>query len=181
MIQIGASAATIDSPIEHLVACHRRIEQRLDTLVNAAGHLQNQRTAALAAIASSFSFLDTSGVLHTEDEEGSLFPRLRKKLSTSEIEFVDSLEAQHVQAETIYSRLKQLASQLSAQDAVDSGRAAEYVECAEALRTLYRAHIRTEDEILTALAKRSLSERELVDISHEMRDRRTSHSSIAVS
>ena len=111
----------------------------------------------------------------------SLFPRLRQKLSASEIEFVDSLEAQHVQAEEIYSRLKQLASQLSAQDDVDSGRVAEYVECAEALRTLYRAHIRTEDEILTALAKRSLSERELVDISHEMRERRTSRSSIAVS
>jgi iron-sulfur cluster repair protein YtfE (RIC family) len=112
MIQIGASAATIDSPIEHLVACHRRIEQRLDTLVSAASHLQDQRSAALAAIASSFSFLDTSGVLHTKDEEASLFPRLRKKLSASEIEFVDSLEAQHVQAEGIYSRLKQLASQL---------------------------------------------------------------------
>lgn len=41
MIQIGASAATVDSPIEHLMACHRRIEQRLDTLVNAACHLEN--------------------------------------------------------------------------------------------------------------------------------------------
>jgi hemerythrin-like domain-containing protein len=181
MIQIGAPAATIDSPIEHLVACHRRIEQRLDTLVNAAGHLQDQRSAALAAITSSFSFLDTSGVLHTEDEEASLFPRLRQKLSAAEIEFVDSLEAQHVQAEEIYSRLKQLASQLSAQDDVDSRRVAEYVECAEALRTLYRAHIRTEDEVLTALAKRSLSEPELIDISREMRERRTSRSSIAVS
>jgi ribulose 1,5-bisphosphate synthetase/thiazole synthase len=37
MIQIGASAATIDTPIEHLIACHRRIEQRLETLINAAG------------------------------------------------------------------------------------------------------------------------------------------------
>jgi iron-sulfur cluster repair protein YtfE (RIC family) len=114
MIQIGASPARIDSPIEHLVACHWRIEQRLDTLVKAAGHLQDQRYGALAAITSSFSFLDTSGVLHTEDEEASLFPRLRRKLSASEIEFVDSLEAQHVQAEKIYSCLKQLASQLSA-------------------------------------------------------------------
>jgi hypothetical protein len=62
MIEIGASAATIDSPIEHLVACHRRIKRRLDTLMNAAGHLLKQLTAALAAIASSFSFLETSGL-----------------------------------------------------------------------------------------------------------------------
>ena len=181
MIQIGASAATIDSPMEHLMACHRRIEQRLDTLVNAAGHLHNQGRAALAAIASSFAFLDTSGVLHTEDEEASLFPRLRQKLSASEIEFVDSLEAQHVQAEAIYSRLKQLASQLSAEGDIVPVLVGEYVECAEALRAFYRAHIRSEDEVLAALAKRSLSEPELVDISREMRERRTSRSSIAVS
>lgn len=181
MIQIGASAATIDSPIEHLVACHRRIEQRLDTLVIAAGHLHNRRTDALAAIASSFSFLDTSGVLHTEDEEASLFPRLRQRLSASEIEFVDSLEAQHAQAEAIYSRLKQLASQLSAPGDIDSIRLAEYLECAEALRALYRAHIHTEDEGLTALATRFLSEPELIDISREMRERRSSRLSTALS
>jgi hypothetical protein len=60
MIQIGASAATIDSPIEHLVACHRRIEQRLDTLINAAGHVDDDRAGALAGIAKSLHFLDTS-------------------------------------------------------------------------------------------------------------------------
>ena len=80
MIQIGATAATIDSPIEHLTACHRRIEQRLETLVNAAGHIPTNRTSALGAVKSSLHFLDTSGVLHTEDEELSLFPRLRPKL-----------------------------------------------------------------------------------------------------
>lgn len=177
MIQIGASAATIDSPLEHLVACHRRIEQRLDTLVNAAGHLRDRRTEALAAIASSLSFLDTSGVLHTEDEETSLFPRLRPRLSAPEIEFVDLLEAQHVQAESIYARLKQLAARLDSDPAVLD----EYRGCAEALRSLYRAHIRSEDEVLTALAKRSLGERDLADISLEMRERRTSRSTIALS
>lgn len=166
MIQIGASAATIETPIEHLMACHRRIEQRLDTLINAAGHLDDDRAAALNAIRKSLEFLDTSGALHTEDEEASLFPRLRPKLSASEISFIDSLEAQHVEAGSIYAELKRLVHDLAG-DSV--GR---YRECAERLRSLYRDHIRAEDEILTAMAKRSLDDAEIHEISQEMRARR---------
>jgi hemerythrin-like domain-containing protein len=166
MIQIGAPAATIDSPIEHLMACHRRIEQRLDTLVDAPGYMTSRPAEAQAAIANSLHFLDTNGVLHTEDEEASLFPRLRGNLSASESAFIDSLEAQHDEAESIYSELKQLA----AEKRFD----ADYRERAERLRALYRAHIRTEDEVLMALAKRSLGVEQLGQISREMRERRAS-------
>jgi hemerythrin-like domain-containing protein len=167
MIQIGASAATIDTPIEHLMACHRRIEQRLETLIHAAGHLENNRTAALEAIRKSFEFLDTSGALHTEDEEASLFPRLRPKLSSSEVAFVDSLEAQHVKAGALYSQLKKREAMLT-----DAHSIASYLECATRLRALYRDHIRAEDEILTALARKSLGDLEISEISEEMRARR---------
>ncbi len=172
MIQIGASAATIDTPIEHLIACHRRIEQRLETLINAAGHMGNDRAAALEAIRKSLEFLDTSGVLHTQDEEVSLFPRLRPKLSSSEAAFVDSLEAQHVEAGAAYADLKQLAVMLASPDDATADSIASYGDCAGRLRALYRDHILAEDEILTALAKRSLGESEISDISREMRARR---------
>ena len=172
MIQIGSPPATIDTPIEHLMACHRRIEQRLDTLVNAAFHLENDRPAALEAIANSLHFLETSGGLHTEDEESSLFPRLRPKLSVSEIAFIDSLESQHDEAEAIYAKLKQLASDLT--QAIEASHLVlgGYLDCAEQLRDLYRKHIRIEDELFAALAKRSLNEWELLEISREMRERR---------
>ena len=169
MIQIGAPSAAIDSPIEHLKACHRRIEQRLDTLVNAADHLESDRGSAIAAIRRSFEFLDTSGALHTEDEEASVFPRLRPKLSAAEIAFIDSLEAQHVEAETIYQELKRLAAELeNATDAVS-----RYRECARTLRSLYRDHIRAEDDTLVGLAARSLSSSETSEITQEMRSRRS--------
>ncbi len=170
MVQIGSTPATLDTPIEHLVACHRRIEQRLDTLVLAADHLAKDRPAALAAISASIHFLDTNGVWHTEDEEASLFPRLRAKLAAGEeLAFIDSLESQHLEAEKICGELKTLFSSL---DAAEGTAVAEYKACAERLRTLYRAHIRSEDEILTALAKRSLDAKELAGISREMHDRR---------
>lgn len=168
MIQIGELAATIDTPIEHLVACHRRIEQRLDTLVNAADHIEANRPAALAAIAASLHFLDTSGTLHTEDEERSLFPRLRPRLASAEIAFLDSLEAQHDEAESIYAELKQLRPD----DDSSASRVAKYRACAEQLRALYREHIRSEDQILTEMARRSLDESEITAITKEMRERR---------
>ena len=175
MIQIGAPAATIDSPIDHLMACHRRIEQRLDTLVNAADHLINDRPAALNALANSLHFLDTNGLRHTEDEEASLFPRLRPKVSPDEIGFIDSLESQHAEAESIYAELKLLAARLNLEGGLSPEPIGHYRACAERLRSLYRSHIRSEDEILTAMARRSLGESELAEISKEMRERRVSH------
>jgi hemerythrin-like domain-containing protein len=172
MIQIGEPSATLDTPVEHLMACHRRIEQRLDTLAAAAGHLQSERQGALEVIAKSIRFLDSNGALHTEDEEASLFPRLRPRISPEELAYVDSLEQQHGQAEAIYAELKQLVALASAQTPVSMELQEQYRDCAARLRTLYREHIRSEDEILTRMATRSLTAPELAEISSEMRKRR---------
>lgn len=172
MIQIGARPANIDSPLDHLMACHRRIEQRLDTLVDAAGHIATGRAAALEAIRKSLHFLDTSGALHTEDEEASLFPRLRSKAAAEEIRFIDSLEAQHAEAESIYAELKNLAAALASPDECPPDLVQRYRECAARLRSLYGDHIRREDEVLMDLARRSLSESETSEITGEMRARR---------
>jgi len=48
MIQIGAPSATLDAPVEHLMACHRRIEQRLETLI-AAGSTKSNSTGDVGA------------------------------------------------------------------------------------------------------------------------------------
>ena len=173
MIQIGASPAPLDRPLEHLMACHRRIEQRLDTLVKAAGLLKADPRQALEAIAKSIQFLDSDGVLHTRDEEESVFPRLRPKLSLEEAVFVDSLEAQHHQAESIFSELKALAGRIGSPEGPSMHLESEYFERAVRLRSLYQDHIRSEDEIFSALAKRSLAGSELAQISSEMRARRS--------
>lgn len=176
MIQIGAASATIDSPIDHLMACHRRIEQRLDTLLRAGDHLESDRSQALAAIEKSLQFLDSSGALHTEDEENSLFPRLRLKLVAGDVGYLDSLEQQHEHAESIIIRLKNIVVEAARLDSVPKPLIGEYRACADDLRSLYREHIRSEDEILTAMAKQSLSASEIVEISREMRNRRAAGS-----
>ena len=76
MIQIQNQIAppVTEGPIEHLLACHRRIEDRLAILERAGEHLEDRPEESLLAISNSLRFLDTSGVLHTVDEEESVFP-----------------------------------------------------------------------------------------------------------
>jgi hypothetical protein len=69
MIRIGEPATTIDTPLEHLTACHRRIEDRLATLGRAADHWGDASEAAWEAIRKTILFLDSNGALHTMDEE----------------------------------------------------------------------------------------------------------------
>jgi len=105
-----------------------------------------------------------------QDEEASLFPRLRPKLSSSEVAIVDSLEAQHVEAGAEYADLKHLAAMLDISEATTVDAIASYRDCANRLRLVSGSYLRN-DEILTMLAKRSLSELEISAISGGMRAR----------
>lgn len=171
MIQIGHSPATIGTPVEHLMACHRRIEERLATLQRAGASLVSDPHAALEAIRKSVLFLDSSGALHTADEEESLFPRLRPHLTPAESRFLDELETQHQAAESVFAELKRVAIELSA-----AGHSppleSQFQQLAARLSALYLPHIQSEDEILTPLARRTLTEDQLRAISEEMKARR---------
>ena len=68
MINIGQANAAIDTPVEHLMACHRRIEDRLATLERAADHLRGDKPV---------------------DEEESLFPRVRPHLTPEELHYLN--------------------------------------------------------------------------------------------
>ena len=156
-----ARRASIDAPLEHLLACHRRIEERLETLERAAAHLEDQSEAALDAFRSAFAFLDTSGTLHTADEEESLFPRLMAALEPGERSYVAGLEHDHAEAHRIYTELK-----------VSLDRPAQARHLVERLCALYRAHIESEDSVLQEYARVHLTAGQLAEIAREMKDRR---------
>jgi hemerythrin-like domain-containing protein len=168
MIKIGQKPATIDRPIEHLTACHRRIEDRLSTLERAGERLASkdeaEKTEAIAAIASAVRFLDSSGVKHTDDEESSLFPRLLPRLDPEERGYIESLERQHREVDQAYAELK---------SAIDAGDPDRYRTAVTRVAGLYRQHIASEDRVLTAIANRHLSPADLEAIAAEMRARRS--------
>jgi hemerythrin-like domain-containing protein len=169
-IQLDKAPAVADGPIEHLVACHRRIEQRLDTLQRAGAKLEQDTEASLIAIANSLRFMDVSGVLHTVDEEESVFPRIRQAASPGEVAYLDKLESEHKEADQVYLRLKAVSAALL--ESTTPELIQEYRELVTKLDAAYRSHIASEDTILVELGRRVLTADELETIQSEMRARR---------
>jgi iron-sulfur cluster repair protein YtfE (RIC family) len=164
--------ASLDRPLDHLVACHRRIEDKLSVLERAVTHLEDRTEEALQACHSVFAFLDSSGMLHSEDEEESVFPRIRLQATGEELAYLDSLELQHREAEGYIARLKNLTKQLERDPSLPATREA-LAQTAGKLVTLYRAHIASENEVLTRIGRARLDEVALAEISFEMRVRRS--------
>ena len=164
MLHPPEATTTLDRPLDHLVACHRRIEERLAILERVAGHLESRRQEALEAAAACFRFFDSNGVWHTADEEESLFPRLRPRLTAEELAYIEQLEQQHREADTLYVELKSLAGAAEPGD--------RFRALVARLSDLYRSHIASEDRTLIALGRRALTEVELSAISGEMKRRR---------
>lgn len=160
----GEQGATLSRPLDHLKACHRRIEERLDTLERVAAHIGTNRDEAVEALNRVFAFLDSSGALHTADEEESVFPRLTPKLERAEMSFVAGLEHDHTTAHQLYTELKRLAA------SEDFGPPFQGV--IERLTAHYRKHIAKEDEVLDSLCREKLTPPELAEISQEMAARR---------
>jgi iron-sulfur cluster repair protein YtfE (RIC family) len=166
------SGSTLDRPLEHLTACHRRIEERLGTLERVGAHLDGNSTEPLEAIASCFRFFDSNGVLHTADEEESVFPRLQPRLSDEERTFIGTLEDQHREADRLYSELKAIAVELQSGLPASRELQQRYRTATSRLAELYRSHMAAEDVMLIALGQRVLSAPELAEISQEMKNRR---------
>lgn len=165
----GAVAAPSPEDVEEfLMACHRRIEQRLAAMERAAAALETSRQEALAALEAALAFLDTSGALHTEDEEESMFPRLRARMEPGERTFLAGLEHDHARAGMIHRRLRELVSKAKEGPDDDSALRAAVEEIA----FLYRRHIEAEDATLTAYSRALLTPQERSAIAAEMRARR---------
>jgi pyridoxamine 5'-phosphate oxidase len=154
------------------MACHRRIEERQATLERVVPLLQLPATPveALEAVERVRRFLDSSGVLHTADEELSLFPRLRTKATAEEVSFFERLEADHDAAETIYADLKAVVGKLAHRP--DAALVGQFTSLVDRLCDAYRRHIEEEDTRLIPIARRLLSEADLSVIAGEMKSRR---------
>ena len=175
MIQIGHSPEKVgDEPLDHLVACHDRILTRLATLRRVGEALESNAPAALQALRNVIRFFDISGRLHTEDEEESVFPRLRARLTDEQIAYVNALESQHREKEAVYAELKSLAAEL--ETGVTAMRASRFRDLVAHLARLYESHIASENEILVELGRSRLTPEELAIIREEMRARRLPNS-----
>ena len=168
----------VEDAINHLTHCHERIDRSLVTVRNAVAALRLTdpvlRTEGAAALDYELALLQLLTELHIQDEEQSLFPRLRKNLSSdpaSLAELLPMLEAQHREKQAVFP---ELASSLRALSAPGSKgeEALDRLESQVAqLDSLFKTHTTLEDEQLMPKCRQYLTPADLDAMRQEMRQR----------
>jgi iron-sulfur cluster repair protein YtfE (RIC family) len=169
----GADVAGLDAPLDHLLACHRRVEVQMSRLARATAPPEAPLAELLSAVRDTLAFAGSSLRLHREDEERSLFPRLRSARATpGDLAYLAGLEAEHAAADELWSRLRAVVAKLESGAAPRSEERATLARLARELEAHYGAHIASEDDTMMELSRRLLSADELRLVAVEMKLRR---------
>jgi hemerythrin-like domain-containing protein len=175
---IGAAPqAGFDQPLQLLQDCHRRIENFLEVLLRVVATATDDaldlqhRTALDTAL----RYFREAAPRHTQDEEESLFPRLRQE-SGSELQTamacIGALEADHVRATNLHGQVDSRGEQWLRDGHLPAPARTGLRRWLEELRILYRNHIAIEDNQIFPLAGKILPSDILTSVGQEMRARR---------
>ena len=177
-VTIGAKLENdFTNPLGLLQDCHRRIERFLDIIVKMiattrGSHLDDEQRAALKT---ALRYFREAAPKHTEDEEVSLFPRLRERCGEAAADAfrtLDSLEGDHVKAKVWHEELDTLGRHWLSAGLLDEQAFSRLRELADRLAALYKAHIDVEDNELFPKAHSVLTAEHLTVIGKEMAARR---------
>ena len=177
-VKLGARAEhDFDQPLGLLSDCHRRIENFLGVLLKVAETAAGGSLTApqREAIEASLRYFSVAAPRHTQDEESSLFPRMRRSQDPdirAAMARIDALEADHRRADAAHAEVDQLANRWLDRDALDRAEIARLIDLLQTLRSLYQGHIEIEDNVIFPLAGRVLPAEELAVIGREMARRR---------
>ena len=167
------------NPLGLLVHCHERIEHQLEALARAAEVLRSgdplARAEAFAAIDAACEHFAIAGMKHTEDEEVSLFPRLRERGGAAGDEAIvamSELELQHRAAEEMHKQLDEFVLTLPRDGSADARELECFSEMAAELMSFYRPHIFMENNLVFPIAGSVLPATEIQELGQEMRARR---------
>ena len=173
-IQIGAKPDSgFDDPIGMLKDCHRRIESFLGILCVVVDRAQGRSLSdeERNAIKAALQYFRTGGQRHTEDEEESLFPRLRKSDAKSFAE-LDRLEDDHHEASDLHGAVERLYSTWIESGTLGLEEAQQLLSQTTRLKQLYSDHIQVEETIVFARAIHVLDTHAIAAIATEFRFRR---------
>jgi hemerythrin-like domain-containing protein len=166
-------------PLGLMSHCHRKIEGYLAGLASSGEILLGGRASELAG---AFQVIDAArehfavrGPKHTEDEEVSLFPRLREyggREAEEALAALAALETEHRVAEGVHSEFDELVECLPRDGSAGVKEIYLFNELVAELADLYRPHIRIEDEIIFPTAARVIPSDALTIVGQEMLARR---------
>ncbi|MBM3214571.1 hemerythrin domain-containing protein [Candidatus Poribacteria bacterium] len=174
---IGVPAGSdFTEPLALMSECHRRVERFLGVLVRAADELSGKplNPEEREAIATSLRYFRDAAPKHTQDEETSVFPRLRAlgEPAREAFETMDRLEGDHAVADSAHAEVQRLGWQWVEQGELASEEAEQLRRLLTGLRQIYERHIQVEDEVLFPLAERLLPAAAQTEIGKEMAARR---------
>ena len=174
-VQIGAKLdAGFDDPLGMLKDCHRRIEDFLRVLCQVAllgreGALSaEERDAVEAALA----YFRTGGLRHNQDEEDSVFPRLRDAVSPADREAIRALEAEHSEAGELHAIVDRLFLSWIASGSLGTEDRRALLRATDHLERLYTGHIQVEESLVFPRAAAVLDAEAIATIGSEFRERR---------
>ena len=145
-----------DDPVARLGNTHRRMEEELRALEVAA------RAGDRQGLDLTLDFFASAAKRHHEDEEASLFPRLRGDAGL--VPLLDALAAEHREHEATRREIEALVRGNADAEAITAS-VARFV-------AMLRAHIETEDRELLPAAERALDAETREAVASEMRERR---------
>lgn len=178
LMQIGQKKESdFSEPIGMLEDCHKRILYFLKTLVTLAdsGRERPLSPDQRMSLENALRYFRESAPNHTADEEGSLFPRLRRSDDPQVREIfskLDSLEADHRQADDQHQQVETIGRRWLLSGLLDPEEGARLTALLEALSRLYHLHIALEEADIFPVAKAVLSEPEKLTVGQEMAERR---------
>ena len=179
-IPLGIKPAhDFDEPLGLLSDCHRRIETFLGALIKVAQHARasdepltpEQRRALETAL----TYFRSAAPRHTQDEEHSLFPRLRAcndPRVQDAMARIDALEADHRTAETAHAEVDDLGTRWLQAGHLPPADLEHLTSHLTMLQDLYTRHIAIEDTEVFPLAKESLDPKTIAELGQEMAQRR---------
>jgi hemerythrin-like domain-containing protein len=177
-LQIGEKPLpTFQDPLALLSDCHRRIERFLRDLITVVEQARGGRLSPVQrdALETALRYFREAAPRHTQDEEESLFPRMRQA-STPEcreaLDQLDRLETDHQNAAEGHAMVERLGRQWLDTGRLSLSETGWLGHVLNQLRAIYDRHIRIEDHEVFPIAGRVLRPFEIEEIGREMARRR---------
>lgn len=180
-IQIGAKVESdFTDPVGMLQDCHRRIERFLGVLRVLGQQARGTPLTAdhRKALETSLRYFREGAPRHVQDEEVSLFPRLRVQQNAkvaAALAIVERLEKDHSTVEAWHQELDALENSWLEKGTLDTESVSRFRQLTRQLSELYEEHIQVEDNELFPLAASHLPNTDLNAIGREMAKRRGAH------
>jgi hemerythrin-like domain-containing protein len=176
---IGPLVPDVSDPFALLTHCHKRIEGQLLGLEFAVELFQKKTfedsQSAFILIDAALAHFAGPGVKHTEDEEISLFPRMREKGGNAGEEVfaaMNELEAQHRTAKELEAEFENFIANLPRQNELEAKDLEQMTKLVEEITKLYRPHIKLEDTLVFPVGARILTEEDVQALGSEILARR---------